>query len=102
MKYFADALWKVANGRNIDVNLKTNLVRVDGSKNEATFANVDNPDDQTTVEVLNNRTKNVSLDQEKNLICAQYSEIGQFSGFFLDLSSMPFCMQSHRKECHKS
>lgn len=51
VKYFADALWTVAKDRNIDVNLKTNLVRVDGSKNIATFANVDKPEEQTTVEV---------------------------------------------------
>lgn len=51
VKYFADALWKVAKDRNIDVNLKTDLVRVDGSKNLATFANVDNPNEQTTIEV---------------------------------------------------
>lgn len=50
-KYFADALWIVANDRNIDVNLKTNLIKVDGDRNVAVFANVENPNEQTSVEV---------------------------------------------------
>lgn len=51
VKYFADALWKVVNERNIDVNLKTNLVEVLPDKNIAVFANVDKPSERHNVEV---------------------------------------------------
>lgn len=51
VKYFADALWKVANQRDIQVNLKSKLVEVHGDKNTAIFANVDNPSQRTSVEV---------------------------------------------------
>lgn len=57
VKYFADALWTVANNRQIHVNLKTNLIHIDGSKNVATFANMDNPTDQTKTEVLTESEK---------------------------------------------
>lgn len=50
-KYFADALWKVANERHVEVNLKTNLVEVQADKNTAIFASVDNPNEKTSVEV---------------------------------------------------
>lgn len=50
-KYFADALWKVAEKRAIDVNLKTNLIEVQSDKNVAVFANVDNPNERKTFEV---------------------------------------------------
>lgn len=55
VKYFADALWTVANNRKIDVNLRRNLVHIDGSKNVATFANIDDSSEQTNIEVLNVR-----------------------------------------------
>lgn len=51
VKYFADALWTVANKREIEVNLKTNLVEVQGDKNVAVFANMDNPNEKKYVEV---------------------------------------------------
>lgn len=51
VKYFADALWQVVNERNIEVNLKTNLVEVLPDKNVAVFANVDNPSERHNVEV---------------------------------------------------
>lgn len=50
-KYFADALWKVVDKRDIEVNLKTNLVEVQGDKNTAIFANVDNPNEKKIVQV---------------------------------------------------
>lgn len=50
-KYFADALWKVANERSVEVNLKTNLVEVQGDKNTAIFANIDNPAERKSVKV---------------------------------------------------
>lgn len=50
-KYFADALWKVANQRNIEVNLKTYLVEVKPNENIAIFQNVDDPNKKTEIEV---------------------------------------------------
>lgn len=50
-KYFADALWKVANERDVKVNLKTNLIEVQGDKNTAIFASVDNPNEKFSIEV---------------------------------------------------
>lgn len=51
VKYFADALWKVVKERDIEVNLKTNLVEVLPDKNVAVFASVDNPSERQNVEV---------------------------------------------------
>lgn len=51
VKYFADALWKVVENRNIQVNLKTELVEVIGDKNIAVFASVDDPKTRTEIEV---------------------------------------------------
>lgn len=50
-KYFADALWKVANEREIEVNLKMNLIEVRGDTNVAIFAHVENPNEKKCVEV---------------------------------------------------
>lgn len=50
-KLYADALWKVVKQRDIHVNLKTNLVEVNGDKNIAIFENVENPKERTSVEV---------------------------------------------------
>lgn len=50
-KYFADALWKVANERDVEVNLKTNLVEVQSDRSTAIFASVENPNERKTVEV---------------------------------------------------
>ncbi|XP_057669982.1 sulfide:quinone oxidoreductase, mitochondrial [Diorhabda carinulata] len=49
VKKYADALWKLCKSRNIDVNLRTNLVNVNSVNNEATFQNLDNPDEKKTV-----------------------------------------------------
>lgn len=51
VKYFADALWKVVEKRDIEVNLKTELVEVIGDKNIAVFASVDDPKTRTEIEV---------------------------------------------------
>lgn len=61
-KYFADALWNVANERKIEVNLKTNLVEVQSDKNTAIFASVDNPNERNIIEVsYHNHTENVLI-----------------------------------------
>lgn len=51
VKYFADALWKVANERHIEVNLKTNLIEVQGDTNTAIFANVEHPIETKAIQV---------------------------------------------------
>lgn len=77
VKYFADALWKVVKQRNIDVNLKTNLIEVIPDKNIAIFANVENPSERHNVEV------------------SRISFVFQLSNFFL--RSIQFYMQRRRK-----
>ncbi|GJQ81408.1 hypothetical protein Trydic_g18273 [Trypoxylus dichotomus] len=49
VKQYADALWKVAKSRNINVNLRTCLVEVHPQKNEAIFQNLDKPDEKFAV-----------------------------------------------------
>lgn len=44
-------MWKVANERDVKVNLKTNLIEVQGDKNTAIFASVDNPNEKFSIEV---------------------------------------------------
>lgn len=51
VKYFADALWKVIEKRDIKVNLKTELVEVNAAKNLATFVDVDDRKKRTEIEV---------------------------------------------------
>lgn len=43
MKKYADSLWGVCKERNVNVNLRTNLVAIDSSKKEATFQKLDKP-----------------------------------------------------------
>lgn len=51
VKRYADALWIVVKERDIQVNLKTNLVEVQPEKNIAIFASVDAPNERHSVEV---------------------------------------------------
>ncbi|XP_044259033.1 sulfide:quinone oxidoreductase, mitochondrial, partial [Tribolium madens] len=48
VKKYADALWKVCEERNINVNLRTNLIEVRPDKREAVFQNLDKPEELTT------------------------------------------------------
>lgn len=50
VKTYADALWKVVKNRNIDVNLRTNLVEVLPCGKKAIFENLDTQE-KTTVDV---------------------------------------------------
>lgn len=52
VKKYADALWKVCKGRDINVNLRTNLIKVDDDKKKATFQNLDRPEHVFTTEVI--------------------------------------------------
>lgn len=51
VKKYADALWKVCEGRNINVNLRTNLIEIKPDKKEAIFQNLDKPHEVTTFQV---------------------------------------------------
>ncbi|XP_023018197.2 sulfide quinone oxidoreductase [Leptinotarsa decemlineata] len=50
VKKYADALWKVCKERDINVNLRTNLISIDSDKQQAMFENLDKPDIKTIVE----------------------------------------------------
>lgn len=41
VKKYADALWGVCKKRDIIVNVKTNLVKIDPARNEAVFEKLD-------------------------------------------------------------
>lgn len=51
VKKYADALWEIVKKRNINVNLRTNLIEVIPDKNQAVFEYLDKPGEKTTVEV---------------------------------------------------
>lgn len=52
VKKYADALWEICKDRDIEVNLQRSLVEVRGSKREAVFQNLLDPED-TIVEKVN-------------------------------------------------
>ncbi|CAL4061214.1 unnamed protein product, partial [Meganyctiphanes norvegica] len=49
VKHYADALWKVVEGRNINVNLRHNLIEVKPDTKEAVFQNLDKPEELKTL-----------------------------------------------------
>lgn len=51
VKYFADALWKVVDKRDIEVQLKYRLVEVKAKENVAIFESLDEPSVQMRQEV---------------------------------------------------
>lgn len=52
VKYFADALWKVANERAIEVQLKYRLIEVLPKENLAVFESIDEPHQQMVQQVI--------------------------------------------------
>ncbi|XP_076234890.1 sulfide quinone oxidoreductase [Calliopsis andreniformis] len=48
VKKYADALWDVCKKRNITVNLQTNLIEINPTKQEAIFQKLDKPNEQFT------------------------------------------------------
>lgn len=95
VKYFADALWIVAKQRNVNVNLKTNLVEVHGRKNQAVFANVDNPSERTTVDVGESFLSSEVIKKKRKYFTA----INIL--FELLFFSIQFCMQYRHKVSRK-
>lgn len=51
VKKYADALWKVCKERDINVNLRTNLIEIDDDKKVATFQNLDKAEEVFKTEV---------------------------------------------------
>uniref|UniRef100_A0A182PTM6 Sulfide:quinone oxidoreductase, mitochondrial n=1 Tax=Anopheles epiroticus TaxID=199890 RepID=A0A182PTM6_9DIPT len=49
VKHYADALWEIVKKRDINVNLRTNLVEVKPATDEAVFENLDKPEERFTV-----------------------------------------------------
>lgn len=54
VKKYADALWNVVKSRDIEVNLRSNLVEVRADKNEAVFENLDKPGETQAIQVSYN------------------------------------------------
>ena len=50
VKKYADALWEVVKERDINVNLRSNLIEVKPDSREAIFQNLDKPEELTTVQ----------------------------------------------------
>lgn len=51
VKKYADALWKVCNEKDIQVNLTTNLIEIKPDRKEAIFQDLKNPDKKKTIQV---------------------------------------------------
>ena len=50
--YYAERLWEVATGRNIEVNLQRNLVEIDPDKKELHFADLKNQGEIIKLDVI--------------------------------------------------
>ena len=51
IKKYADALWDVVKERDLQVNLRQNLIEVRADKQEAVFENLDKPGETKVIEV---------------------------------------------------
>lgn len=51
VKKYADALWEIVKQRDLQVNLRQNLIEVRADKQEAVFENLDKPGETTVIEV---------------------------------------------------
>ncbi len=49
VKKYADSLWEVIKERDINVNLRSNLIEVKPDSREAVFQNLDKPEELTTI-----------------------------------------------------
>ncbi|XP_051976157.1 sulfide:quinone oxidoreductase, mitochondrial-like [Xyrauchen texanus] len=50
VKKYADALWEIVKSRDLNVNLRQNLIEVRGDKQEAVFENLDKPGETNVLE----------------------------------------------------
>lgn len=51
VKKYADSLWEIVKNRDLQVNLRQNLVEVRADKQEAVFENLDKPGETKVIEV---------------------------------------------------
>lgn len=51
VKKYADSLWEIVKHRDLQVNLRQNLIEVRADKQEAVFENLDKPGETTVIEV---------------------------------------------------
>lgn len=51
IKKYADSLWQIVKHRDLQVNLRHNLVEVRADKQEAVFENLDKPGETKVIEV---------------------------------------------------
>lgn len=51
IKKYADALWDIVKHRDLQVNLRQNLIEVRADKQEAVFENLDKPGETKVIEV---------------------------------------------------
>ncbi|XP_034541446.1 sulfide:quinone oxidoreductase, mitochondrial-like [Notolabrus celidotus] len=49
VKKYADALWEIVKQRDLQINLRTNLIEVRADKQEAVFENLDKPGETTVI-----------------------------------------------------
>lgn len=51
IKKYANSLWEIVKQRDLQVNLRQNLIEVRADKQEAVFENLDKPGETTVMEV---------------------------------------------------
>lgn len=51
IKKYADSLWQIVKDRDLQVNLRHNLIEVRADKQEAVFENLDKPGETKVIEV---------------------------------------------------
>lgn len=51
IKKYADSLWDIVKRRELQVNLRQNLIEVRADKQEAVFENLDKPGETTVIQV---------------------------------------------------
>lgn len=51
IKKYADSLWDIVKRRDLQVNLRQNLIEVRADKQEAVFQNLDKPGETSVIEV---------------------------------------------------
>lgn len=51
IKKYADSLWEIVKQRDLQINLRKNLIEVRADKQEAVFENLDKPGETTVFEV---------------------------------------------------
>lgn len=61
VKKYADTLWEIVKQRDLQVNLRHNLIEVRADKREAVFENLDKPGETKVLEVRNSLSLKSSL-----------------------------------------